>query len=227
MYLNHNSVGNFRRITLGLLTGFLISGCSQVEEAPIETPRMTMDLPVSLSAIVSAVEDTTTTKSKLNQITKTVSQSSDAPADQAQCEKYLDKNANFMENGYNMTRFLVGLSQQQSCFADFIMSAMVGQGTAWINKGRIAIPANPADPEGASHIQIERSGDMVQVWLYFGTPGSDLPTDVSGLQTLYLTWTGADDDVIGNFYMVNVTQNAADPDAPEGVRVDFVRITKL
>ncbi len=151
-------------------------------------------------------------------------QSADVVTDPAQCEKYFDPDdSNFMENGYSMTRFLVGLSQSQSCFADFIMNVVVTMGKGWINQGLINLPYDANDPDGASHVQIEQTANQVQVWLYFAASDQALPTDLSNTQILYLSWTGNDDNIQGNYYMINIPVNSLDLDAPSGVRVDFNR----
>lgn len=179
----------------------------------IKTPEITMNLPVTLSGVVAHANSKLTNGKLSNRETN----------DPSECEQYFDPHSNFMENGFAMSRFLVGLSQSQSCFADFIMSSVVSHGGIWINKGIQSIPADPNDPGAPSHVQIDQSGETMQVWLYFSTHGSDLPVDKSALNTLYLTWTGSGDDVTGQFFMVNMPLNPEDPDAPEGLRVDFTR----
>ena len=224
--------GYFRKTTLSVVTALLITGCvdenntdQTTTTTEISAPRMTMDLPITLSSLLSATDSnlTSSPSSKALLQTARILQSSDTVTDPSVCENYFDPNANFMENGYSMTRFLVGLSQQQSCFADFIMGTVVTMGADWVNQGLVSLPIDENDPEAPSHAQIEQSGDTVQVWLFFGTPGEALPTDLSTVQTLYLTWTGTGDDIQGKFYMVNLPQDPNDLDAPEGVRLDFIR----
>ena len=185
------------------------------EATTIEAPQITMNLPVTLSGVIAQANASSKAGSHKMAIREI--------KDPSECEYYFDPQSNFMENGFAMSRFLVGLSQQQSCFADFIMGSIVAQGGVWVNKGPIAIPANPSDPDAPSHVQIEQSGDTTQVWLYFTTHDEDLPADKSNLQALYLTWTGSGTDITGQFFMVNMPVNPDDPDAPEGLRVDFVR----
>ena len=211
----------FRIAPISILTCLILTGCGPKEDPTdaLTAPRMTMDLPVSLSGIVTA----TPTNSKSGIQSTRVLQAAEAVTDPALCEQYFDPEADFMENGYGMTRFLVGLSQSQSCFADFIMNAVVTNGTTWINEGLITLPLNADDPDGPTHVQIEQSGDTAQVWLYFATPEVALPADLSSVQTLYLTWTGTTPDTNGQYYMVNMPVNPDDPDAPAGVRVDFTR----
>ncbi|MDH5216218.1 MAG: hypothetical protein OEX19_00875 [Gammaproteobacteria bacterium] len=221
----------FSTMAIGLAAAFSLSlsGCipenltndsGTVDEGlddttTIEAPQITMNLPVTLSGVIAQAN----ASNKAGMHKMNVREVSDP----GECEVYFDPHSNFMENGFAMSRFLVGLSQQQSCFADFIMGSIVAQGGIWVNKGPIAIPANPNDPGAPSHVQIEQSGDTTQVWLYFTTHGVDLPADKSDLQALYLTWTGSGTDVTGQFFMVNMPVNPEDPDAPEGLRVDFVR----
>ena len=219
----------FRKTTLGLMTCLLFAGCvpkSETEKLDeINAPKMTMDLPITLSSVLATGNTSSTTSQKSNSTGNHALSNADTANDPGACEQYFDPEANFMENGYSMTRFLVGLSQQQSCFADFIMGSVVTMGKSWINQGIQNLPVDENDHGAPSHAQIEQSGDMVQVWLYFATHGEALPADKSTTNTLYLTWTGTGDDISGQFFMTNMPVNPEDPDAPEGVRVDFTRTT--
>jgi len=225
MLLNLPTPSNLSKLTTSLLTVFMLSACNlqeqtlnnnqpdnQDEITAMTAPRITMGLPITLSSVV---DDTNNKSSTIN------SRASDS--DPSGCSTHFDPHSNFMENGYSMSRFLVGLSQQQSCFADFIMASVVAQGSNWINQGVIALPSNPNDSEAPTHVQLEQSGDTNQVWLYFHTHGEALPVDRSQVNMLYLTWTGTENNMTGKFFMVNMPQSADDPDAPEGLRVDFVR----
>ena len=217
---------SLRKTSMGILVFTLMVGCIPKEDPQtttneITTPRMTMDLPITLSGILS-VETTETAQKTTLDLQQTLNNRT-ATTDPDSCEEYFDSDANFMENGYNMTRFLVGLSQQQSCFADFIMESVVIMGKDWVNKGLISLPIDENDPEAPSHAQIEQTDDNVQVWLFFGTSGDDLPVDRSNTQTLYLNWTTIGADTEGQFFMTNLPVNPDDPDAPEGLRVDFSR----
>ncbi len=227
MILNLPTSSTFSKLTISLLAAIMLSACNpqemtlindqsdnQDEITTMTTPRITMGLPITLSSVVY---DTNNKSSKLH--------SRATNSDPSDCSEHFDPHSNFMENGYSMSRFLVGLSQQQSCFADFIMASVVTQGTNWINQGVITLPSNPNDSEAPTHVQLEQSGDTNQVWLYFHIPGETLPTDRSNVNTLYLTWTGIENNMTGKFYMVNMPQQTDDPDAPEGLRVDFVRTT--
>ena len=213
----------FNRLSLATLTAISVSACvtddTTLEETEINknisAPPLTMNLPVTLSGIVASSDN--------KSIQNTQQNLHNAVSDPSACEQYFDPHADFMSNGYSMTRFLVGLSQQQSCFADFIMSSVVTQGVEWINQGLISLPIDVNDPEAPSHAQLEQTGDTNQVWLFFATPGSELPADLSETQTLYLTWTGSGDDIQGQFFMANMPYNPDDPDAPTGIRVDFTR----
>jgi len=207
--------------------GLITAGCLPTEEAKeatkdISAPTMTLDLPVSLSGVVTADESTTQNTKSIPNISA-VYRNSDTNSDPNACEEHFDPEANFLEDGYNMTRFLVGLSQQQSCFADFIMGSVVAQAGPWMNEGVITLPINEEDPGSPSHVKVSSSNDTVEVWLYFTDAETDLPTDTSLLEKLYLTWTGTGDNIQGQFFMVNLPLNQNDPDAPSGVRLDFTR----
>lgn len=187
-----------------------------IEQAEkIKPPEITMDLPITLSAVLVNATSSSKTQEKLR--------SRNASNDPNQCEQYFDPNSDFLENGYNMTRFLIGLSQQQSCVADFIMESIIGQAETWLNKGLISLPVNSDDPNAPSHMQIEQSGDTYQAWLFFATPGTNLPADHSSIQTLYLAWSGSGEEIQGQFYWLNIPLNVDNPDAPAGVRIDFTR----
>ena len=190
----------------------------QDELGTINAPQITMGLPVTLSNVVATNSNKVRNLGKSDKLLP-----KEAVSDPDECATYFDPHADFMENGYSMSRFLIGLSQQQSCLADFIMASVISHATLWVNQGVITLPENINDPEAPSHVQINRIGDTNQVWLYFHTPGADLPADSSDIQTFYLTWSGTENDMTGQFYMVNMPQKADDPDAPTGLRVDFVR----
>ncbi len=216
-----SSLYTLKRLSMVSFLGLGLAACLPAEDehshehgGSIDAPQITMNLPSSLSGVVASG-----TNGKAN-----VAGLATAPVDDpSQCEEYFDPHANFMDNGYAMTRFLVGLSQQQSCFADFIMSQILANAHDWIGQGPVQIPVDANDPEAPSHVQVEQSGDTYQVWLFFATPGEALPADLSTVQTVYLTWTGSGSDVQGRFYMVNMPLDTSDPDAPEGIRVDFTR----
>ncbi|MCZ6729464.1 MAG: hypothetical protein O7C61_07120, partial [SAR324 cluster bacterium] len=58
-------------------------------------------------------------------------------------------------NGYTMTKYLVSLSQSQSCLADFIIGQVTAQGTPLIGQG--AIPTGETAAGEPTHFQIEQS----------------------------------------------------------------------
>lgn len=188
---------------------------NQATAEKIEAPEITMDLPITLSGVLADAKNKSKAPIKV--------QGRNESNDLSQCEQYFDPNSDFLENGYNMARFLIGISQQQSCFADFIMKNITAQASIWLNKGVIALPINPNDPNAPSHLQIEQSGDSYQAWLFFTTHGADLPVDQSNLQTLYLGWSGTGEEIQGQFFLVNIALNENDPDTPTDVRVDFSR----
>jgi len=220
---------NFTKISASLFTIFALSACvpqqdtlpieEQVENLDEETtaivpPRITMGLPITLSSIV----DDTNNKMNKKVSTRESEQNTD------HCQAHFDRHANFMENGYSMSRFLVGLSQSQSCFADFIMSSIVAQGQTNVNRGLISLPPDPNDTESPSHLQITHNDDTTKVWLYFYRDAESLPADKSNLHSLHLSWTeNTDGGITGQFFMVNMPQHVEDPDAPENIRVDFFR----
>ncbi len=233
MSLYHFSKINLSKLILVFLLAALISACltdklfseeadkdanqsaDQTTAEKIAAPEITMDLPITLSGVLADAKDKTNSPMKV--------QGRNESNDLDQCEQYFDPNSNFLENGYNMSRFLVGLSQQQSCFADFIMQNIITQASIWLNQGVITLPVNPDDPKAPSHLQIEHSEGSYQAWLFFTTHGVDLPIDRSNLQTLYLSWSGTGEDIQGQFFLVNIALNENDPDAPTDVRVDFSR----
>ena len=133
--------------------------------------------------------------------------------DPAQCELGGSDNDPFT-NGFRMTRFLVGMSQATSCFADFLVYAITTVGAPHVNKGIVAT-GNAAGTDEPTHFEIieTNGGKKVQVWLY---------DDGKGVTPhLYFTWNTTDgSDVNGRLV---IKGDATDLKEPEAVRVDFVR----
>ncbi|MEE8396322.1 MAG: hypothetical protein V3S29_09730, partial [bacterium] len=121
-------------------------------------------------------------------------------------------------NAYGMTRFLVGLSQSQSCFADWLMTAVTTDGAWMVNEGQISTGNTAASGE-MTFIEITQSADEATygVWFYWD--------DAGATPRLYLTWTNASaTDATGQMIWV-VPDNDASLTEPDAVRVDFSRST--
>jgi hypothetical protein len=126
-----------------------------------------------------------------------------------------DADYNPFNNGYDMTRFLIALSEGQNCFADMIIQGVMTEGQSLIGAGRVTIgDGSGGDPQA---VQIDKTGDTYQVWLYF---------DATDTNVLYITWTSTSEtDFTGQFIMNGDLSGGADPGAPDKIRVDFTRST--
>jgi hypothetical protein len=224
-YPRMTSVKRTSLIRTGLLSAvalFVLSACevpedSNPQSSALDRPTIAMDLPITLTGIVStngqlqadgAVDKLGTTYE--------VTSSDECSFDGA-------SQGNWMENGYTMTTFLVGLSQAQSCIADLVIGGVTENGASLVNEGVYTIPA--ADRNSAndpSHLEIQQIGGAYHVWLYFND-NSTLPSDVSTVPTMYITWSTSGTDTTGKFVMSSLPYNEADPGAPTRLRVDFTR----
>lgn len=184
----------------------LFSGCEEdVTPTSISHPTLTMTLPDSLTN-QSGGAGAYTAGAGFNAVTDP----------DTECD--FGSESDPFNNGYTMTKFLVGLSQGQSCFADFLIGIITTQGLPWVNQGLLAV-GDGADGD-PTHIQIVQSGDgsTFTLWLYFDgagvTPG------------LYLTWTTSGADTTGQMIWI-VAANAASQTEPDAVRVDFSRTSNV
>lgn len=164
-----------------------------------------MDLPVTLSNVVSLGGQ--------QKISSRVS-------DPATCSDYYDETANAFLNGYAMSKYLVGISQSQACFADFLIEAVLLHSPYTIGKGLIALPADSTDPGAPTHLQVEKESDTYKVWIYFAAQRDAL--DIANDKMMYLTWTTVGDDTTGSFYWLHLTDGTV-AEQPENLRVDFTR----
>ncbi|MDH5546508.1 MAG: hypothetical protein OEZ43_13015 [Gammaproteobacteria bacterium] len=178
-------------------------------DAP-DAPELTMKLPGTLSSVVISKEEQQTAQKVRSRV-----------VDQPNCEQYLDQNANPMVDGYSLTKYLVGLSQSQSCLADFLIYHVLKSSPYTIGQGLITVPYNPADPDAPTHVQVEQSENSFQVWLFFAQQRDALDQAVDKL--MYLTWTTVGTDTNGQFLWLRLAQGTTDSQAPSDLRVDFER----
>lgn len=120
------------------------------------------------------------------------------------------------DNGYAMTKFMVSLSQSQSCIADWMIKAITGDAAQFAGQGKIEIGDDNAQPDDPTHIQLEKSadGNTVQLWLFFGAtaePG------------FYLTWTNTSATDSSGQIIWGFTDNSDDDGGPDAIRTDFTR----
>ena len=78
-----------------------------------------------------------------------------------------------------MTKFLVSLSQSQSCFADFLIGIIAANGQFFVNQGVISTGETAAGEP--THVRLVQSGTTFTMLMYF---------DGSGVTPgMYFTWT--------------------------------------
>lgn len=197
-----------------ILSSFLLSACGE-EPGHLDAPNVRMSLPVSLTGTVSTGGQAASSPS----LTKDIANNTTAiTASDTDCHNNGANQENWMENGYTLTTFLVGISQSQSCFADMIISGVAANGATLVNKGLYTIP-NP-EVSGPTHVEIQETGGAYHVWIYFNEAGL---AELSQVHTLYITWSTLGTDSTGRFIMANSPFDVNDPGAPDRVRVDFSR----
>ena len=184
------------------LLSLALSACAPKEEEDIGAPQMSMNLPASLTG---DAQPTNTASVALRQ---------SGEADDCAFAGASD----WMANGYKMTQFLLGLSESQSCFIDFLIHAVGKNKSGLLDKGLVKV-GNPDDPDSPKFVQLEKAGDTYQLWLLFDENG-----DTSN-KVLYLTWTGSENNATGQMIMKGIGQNTctAQDCPPDKARLDFVR----
>ena len=192
-------------LTIGLL------GCG-AGTSTLNAPDISMNLPVTLTGVV------TTPSALTSKIIKQDTFQIETAAED--CSFPGASQPNWMENGYTMTTFLVGLSQSQSCVADMVITGVARNGSRLINQGVYTIPVAERSAGGPTHVEIQESGGAYHVWIYFNAAGE---ADLSLVQTMYITWSTLGTNTSGRFIMANRPDDVNDPGAPNRIRVDFIR----
>lgn len=178
-----------------------LSACLSEEEKTDDTgqtesaPQLTMQIPASMSSSSAA--------------TRLVAASNlDA------CAFNADEHGDWVSNGYRMSKFLVALSQSQSCFTDGIIEAIMAVGHVYKNKGKQPVPTSESDPDAPKFVEYVVNGSTSQIWLHF---------DETATKRLYITWVKQTDGYTGSMTFAGFDPDPSDPGAPNRIRVDFVR----
>ena len=183
----------------------LVTGCGSEEEAPTglaAAPTLNMNLPDSLTGGVSG----TTALNGFN-----------TAHGEPHCTFTGAGSDNPFENGYHMTRFLVGATAQWTCFSDFIVTALAMSGIPV--DGQIHDITNPDDPGGPTGVSVTQdTPTQITARLFFGgdttTPG------------MFLSWNTSGGSTQGRLILGDVfTGGNTDPNAPNALRLDFEKGT--
>jgi len=129
------------------------------------------------------------------------------------------------ENGYNMTRFLVGAIASWTCVADLFIniSGYVPHDGLIKETDNDTLAAN-YDPKDPTHYSVtDEPGNKVTVRLYYGFPRSTPPVPADTPQ-FFASWIeGSGDNIEGRLVFDVLTINGLDrnPDDPTAMRLDF------
>jgi hypothetical protein len=203
--------GNIRKaMLLGsvmLVALLFLAACSDEDStAPTTTPDPTPAGSISAPSVAMALPASMTAATPAT-ATLSVAQANGDP----NCD--FGNESNPFENGYTLTKFLVSLSQGQTCFADFIIEQITTNALPFVGVG--LVPTGDTTAGEPTHFQIEQStdGNTYQVWLFFDGTGTT--------PSVYATWTTATGgDLSGQLIFTETSGTGGEPDA---VRVDFSR----
>lgn len=195
-------------------------GCSEEESGKddaVEPVSLTMTMPVTLSGTLVSSNNK-----------PLVGVQSDVYA----CDEYYpdDVSDNWFDNGYHMSRFLIGVSQAQTCTTDYLIKAVLRTARRIKNKGIQIIGDANSSADDPSHLRYDFDGTEHRVWLYFHEHEQDLPADLSNIPVMYLRWSKDDHgDISGRFVMVfpEETASSSGSSGMARMRVDFVRSDEL
>lgn len=144
--------------------------------------------------------------------------------DDLPCAYLANESEDPFENGYEMTKFMVGAIATWSCVGDFLMTVseyIPHDGTVYESDNDTN--SNSYDPEDPTHFRVVDDSDtQTSIYLYYGYDRSS-PPSAEAPAGFYLSWAEAENgDISGR--MIVRTDNLDEehqPDDPELMRMDF------
>lgn len=189
-------------ITAAHVTDVSVSCADTNAGALVNPPSLDMELPDSLTG--GAISAGALTRAVLG---------TQAASDGPNCDFQGSGDDDAFQNGYNMTRFLVGAVASWMCISDFLIEQIAT--LPFPTDGSILDISDPTDPTGPSGIRLTlNSATQTTMELFF-----DSATTGPGV---YLSWNTVSGSTTGRLVLASgFLDDGSDPEAPNAMRMDF------